>query len=69
MDVDGLIEKAGGLDQLAEQLGVARTTVSDWKRLGFLPGSRIPQIMDVLGVKPDDVLPLVKGRKPRERAA
>lgn len=38
MDIDDLIEKAGGAAKLGEAAGVDRTTVLWWKR----PGKKIP---------------------------
>ena len=52
MDVEGIIAKAGGTVELAELLGVDRTTVLTWKRDGLIPGSRIGQIFDALGISP-----------------
>jgi len=46
MDVEGIIERAGGAVELAKRLGVARTTVLDWRRDGMVPGARIAQIAD-----------------------
>jgi DNA-binding Xre family transcriptional regulator len=60
MDVQSLIEKAGGTVELANLLGVARTTVLDWKRDGLIPGSRLVQICAVLDVSPKELFPIVQ---------
>lgn len=65
MDVHGLIAKAGGVQALADRLGVARTTVLDWRVAGAIPGNRVAQIALALKVSPNILLPLV--RPPRAR--
>ena len=65
MDIPTLIEMAGGPDRLADRLGIARTTIYDWKRLGFVPGNRIPQISSELGIAAADLMPLVRTPEPR----
>lgn len=46
MGVEDIIAMAGGAVELAKRLGVARTTVLDWRRDGMVPGARIAQISD-----------------------
>ena len=65
MDVHGLIEKAGGVQQLADRLGVARTTVIDWRVAGMIPGSRLAQIAATLKISPRVLLPIVRPPKAR----
>lgn len=60
MDVDTLIEKAGGVGKLAETLDVSHPTICDWKRTGFIPGSRAVQISNALKLKIEDVSKLIK---------
>jgi hypothetical protein len=70
MDVQGLIDMAGGTVELAARLGVARTTVLDWKRFGRIPGNRVGQIALAFGIPADDLLPLVQmPRQPSQVAA
>jgi DNA-binding transcriptional regulator YdaS (Cro superfamily) len=60
MDVHGLIAKAGGVQALADRLGVARTTVIDWRVSGLIPGSRVAQIALALKISPKVLLPIVR---------
>jgi transposase-like protein len=55
MDVEDIISRAGGTVELAKRLGVHRTTVLDWRRDGRLPGSRIGQISEALGIAAADL--------------
>jgi DNA-binding transcriptional regulator YdaS (Cro superfamily) len=50
MDIQTLIDKAGGTQKLADLLGVSRPTVLDWKRAGFIPGNRVAQISAALSI-------------------
>lgn len=58
--VDALIERAGGPAKLGQMLGVARTTVLDWRRTKTIPGNRVPQISAVFGISADDLLGIVQ---------
>lgn len=60
MDVQTLIDKAGSVPELAALAGVARTTVLDWKRTGYVPGNRVAQISKALDLPAEDVLKLVQ---------
>ena len=57
--VQCLIDKAGGVVPLGKRLGVARTTVLDWRRTGTIPGSRLKQISREMGLAPCELLPIV----------
>ena len=59
--VQSLILKAGGAVALSERLGVARTTVLDWKRTGLIPGGRLAQIALAFNIPADQLLPIVQG--------
>lgn len=61
MDVHTLISTAGGVGKLATLLGVSHSTVCDWKRVGHIPGRRLPQVVAALGINPADLLGLVHG--------
>jgi DNA-binding transcriptional regulator YdaS (Cro superfamily) len=63
MNVEALIERAGSTVLLAQRLGVARTTVLDWKRAGAIPGNRVSQIARALKIPPEKLLPLVQPPK------
>lgn len=67
MDVQTLIDKAGGEPQFQALCKVARTTVLDWKRTGFLPANRIAQISAALNVPLEEVIKLAP--PPRQRAS
>lgn len=68
MDVQTLIESAGGVLRLASIAGVARTTVLDWRKTEFIPGSRIAAISAALELPPEDLLALVQPAKARDTA-
>ena len=58
MDVQTLIDKAGGRPKFQELIGVARTTVLDWERLGRIPANRVAQISQALDLPLADVIRL-----------
>lgn len=58
MDVQTLITSAGGVAALAAKLGVARTTVIDWRRSKTIPANRVVQISQIMGVPIDEVVKL-----------
>lgn len=66
MDVQTLIDKAGGEQQFRALFKVARTTVLGWKRSGLLPANRIAQISEALDVPLEAVIKLAP--EPRQRA-
>lgn len=67
MDVQTLINRAGGEQRFRALFKVARTTVLDWKRTGFLPANRIAQISEALDVPLEEVIKLAP--EPRRRSA
>jgi hypothetical protein len=69
VDIQILIDKAGGVAHLGSRVGVARTTVLDWKRTGFVPGNRVRQISAALKIFTKEVLKLVRPPKVRGMAA
>jgi hypothetical protein len=69
ISVDDLIDMAGGIVPLSLRLGVARTTIHDWKRLGVVPGTRIAQISREMAVPPDRLLPIVQAPRTAKAAA
>jgi hypothetical protein len=69
MDVQALIDKAGGEPEFQALCDVARTTVLDWKRTGQIPASRLPHISATLGVPLDDVIKLASPPPRRKRAS
>jgi len=69
VDIQTLIDKAGGVQALASKLGVARTTVLDWRRTGFIPANRVGQISSTLRIAVAQVQKLAPGPKPRASAA
>jgi transposase len=56
MDVNTLIERAGGIEELAKRLGVHRVTVYDWKRLKAIPANRVKQVSHATGLPETEVL-------------
>jgi DNA-binding transcriptional regulator YdaS (Cro superfamily) len=60
IDIHALIERAGGVGKAAAALNVSHPTICDWKKSGFVPGSRVVQISHALGVSIEDVSKLVK---------
>lgn len=58
MDVQTLIDAAGGLPQLQEKLGVSRTTILGWKSAGRIPANRVAQISQKLSLPLDEVVRL-----------
>lgn len=67
MDMNEILEKVGGVSKLAGLLGVAHPTVSEWKRTGIVPASRIVQISSAIDVPLADVIDLAS--PPRAKAA
>lgn len=60
MDIQTLIDKAGGELEFRSLCGVARTTVLGWKQTGFIPSSRVAQISAALGVPVAEVIKLAQ---------
>lgn len=51
---------AGGVAKLAALCGVSHTAVCLWKRDNSIPGHRVGQIAEALGVSADKLTPLVR---------
>jgi DNA-binding transcriptional regulator YdaS (Cro superfamily) len=60
MDIDTIIERAGGVSKLAAILGISHPTVSGWKQDGYVPGARVRQISDLLGIPFCEMYSLVR---------
>jgi DNA-binding transcriptional regulator YdaS (Cro superfamily) len=60
MDVQVLVEKAGGVSKMAARCGVSHSTVCGWKRGNFLPGNRVRQIAELLTIPVEALLPMVR---------
>lgn len=60
LDIDILITRAGGVGKLASALQVSHPTVCDWRKTGFIPGSRATQISETLRLPIEDVVRLIK---------
>ena len=58
MDIQSLIDKAGGRDKLRAICDVGRTTILDWERLGRIPANRVAQISKALDLPLCDVIKL-----------
>lgn len=54
--LDPAIKKAGSVDALAEQLGIARRTVFNWKRRG-VPVEYLDRVSEVTGIPARDLRP------------
>ena len=65
MDIQTLIEAAGGVVRLAAIAGVSRPTVLGWRKLGFIPAFRVPRISEALGLPRDKVWALAYEPPPR----
>ncbi len=63
MNVQTLIELAGGVVALADRLGVARTTVIGWRQDDALPAIRVAQVSAEFHIPPAVVLKLVAAPK------
>jgi len=68
MDIDTIIEQGGGVEAVAEKVGVDRASVYDWKRKKALPASRVARIHEVLGVDLAVLIGLTKPPAPRRAA-
>lgn len=42
--------KAGGRKAVQQSLGVTKATLSDWKRLGYVPVTRCPDLERISGI-------------------
>ena len=60
MTLDTLIAKAGGVLKAANALGVHHSTICDWKRVGFVPGARLPQVRQAFDLTADEAMSLAK---------
>lgn len=69
MDVQTLVELAGGVGKLADRLGVRHPTICEWKRLGHIPGNRVVQVSRALDLPINEVSQLVRAPKPRIETA
>jgi hypothetical protein len=69
MDVQTIIDRAGGMQRLMARLGVARTTILDWKRTGTIPATRVAQISEELRLPLRDVVKLASGPAARRKVA
>jgi hypothetical protein len=58
MDVQSIIDRAGGIPKLMDKLGVARTTILGWKASNTIPAARVAQISHELKLPSDELLPL-----------
>jgi len=58
MDVERIIDLGGGAAEFAKRLGVARTTVLDWRKDGLIPGSRVGSISQLLDIPADQLVKL-----------
>lgn len=58
MDVQTLIDMAGGAPELGTRLGVSRTTILGWKKSGNIPANRVAQISTAMGVPLSEVVKL-----------
>lgn len=66
MDVDSLINRAGGVMELAGIARVARTTVLHWRKTGHVPGSHLYAISVGLKIPQSKLVGLLR---PKGKAA
>jgi hypothetical protein len=69
MDIQTLIDKAGGRAEFQALTRVARTTVLDWERAGRIPAGRVLQIATALSLPVDEVIMLATTPRLRGGAA
>lgn len=50
MNIEKLIEKAGGIKTVADQLGVTTQTIYNWCRQGYIPLMRIRDVAALAGI-------------------
>lgn len=48
--IDQAIKKAGSQSALARLLGIGRSNISHWKRLGFVPAIHALRIEEMFGI-------------------
>ncbi len=58
MDVQHIIDRAGGIPKLMDRLGVARTTILGWKATNTIPATRVVQISQELNLSSTELLKL-----------
>jgi DNA-binding transcriptional regulator YdaS (Cro superfamily) len=57
MEVQDIIDVAGGLRRLGDAVGVDHSTVSGWKRCGRIPVHRARRIHEVLKIPLHEIRP------------
>lgn len=55
MRVEKIIERAGGVRAVAEELGVTTQSVYKWQRDGFIPLKRMKEVARLAGIKPTEL--------------
>lgn len=65
MNVEQLIVLGGGVERLAQRLGVSRATIYDWRRNRRISAARLPQICKTLRIPPEELLRITQ--PPRKR--
>jgi hypothetical protein len=68
MNVETIIEKAGGVGKLAALLSVRHPTVCDWRRTGYVPGGRVIEISQKLNLDVTEVSKLITSATTRLHA-
>lgn len=51
MRVETIIEKAGGVRAVAEELGVTTQSIYKWQRDGYIPIKRMREVAALAGIK------------------
>lgn len=69
MNVDAFLSNGGGVNAVAEKLGVDRSTVYDWKRNKAIPASRVAEVHAKFGIPVEVLLKLTKAPAIRKIAA
>jgi post-segregation antitoxin (ccd killing protein)/DNA-binding transcriptional regulator YdaS (Cro superfamily) len=68
LGLERAVEAAGGVVALTKALGCSRTVVSNWRREGGIPASRVPSIAKLTGLSPQvlrpDLFPDVRSEEP-----
>lgn len=55
MNVEKVLEKAGGVRAVSDHLGVSHQAIYLWVRNGYIPLTRVRALAEMAGIKPEVV--------------